>query len=239
MKMQTKGLHNLGLAIFTFGVLLGLILNGLTVWGDIEANLFDVSIGADQSLKSLRCPLVISSSETGAVTASFTNTADRELTLIILARISESRLTVMREYRTTLPLSPGDTRTLQWEVTKEDAAYEHFILVRIHALRNTPIPSQSSACGVLVLDIGNLTGNQIVTLLLIGGLGSMLVGARLWWLANRPIFGRKQEAAYAMAGLAISVILGIIVSYFGNWLLGGLLFLFSLILVVVIATHQK
>jgi hypothetical protein len=118
MKMQTKGLRNLGLAIFTFGVLLGLILNGLTVWGDIEANLFDVSIGADQSLKSLRCPLVISSSETGAVTASFTNTADRELTLIILARISESRLTVMREYRTLLPLSPDETRTLQWEVTE-------------------------------------------------------------------------------------------------------------------------
>jgi hypothetical protein len=227
-----------GLFVFSFGVLLGLVLTGLALWGDIEAVLFDASIGATGRISSLRCPVMITSQETGVVRATFSNPADREINLPIIIRISEGRVTLMREIRSFLPLSPGERASFEWEVTPEDAAFDLFVLVRVHTLRMSPLPARTGSCGILVIDIPVLTGNQLFTIILVGSLLSMGTGLRIWWSANPNLVGRKQESGYAMLALLITILIGFLVNFFGFWLLGGVLFLFTLLLIVVTLTRM-
>jgi len=73
MNSKNKTIGILGVLIFSVGVLLGMALLAIVVWGDFESNMFDPSIKQDASLTTLRCPVMMTKPETATVTATFTN----------------------------------------------------------------------------------------------------------------------------------------------------------------------
>ena len=87
----------LSVVLFSIGALLGVVLVGITVWADFEAILFDPGIREDTRLGSLRCPVMITSEETGVIRARVKNTLDRPTDLFIRAHISHGYVTLMRE----------------------------------------------------------------------------------------------------------------------------------------------
>jgi hypothetical protein len=231
MKLRKNAFVFLGVLIFSIGVLLGMALFGGAVWGDLEGSLFDMSLRGEATLRSLRCPVIMTTAEFGAVTATFSNPLERQIEYRILTRISQGHVTLMREIESKLPLDPGEKQKLEWTVTKDDAAYGHLILVGMRLGAKYPLPARHGTCGILVLNLPNLTGNQVFIFTLVISLLSMAVGIGLWAAGNRPLSELGQDVTRAMIALAVCVLAGMIIGFLGWWLIGVLIFAVTLLLI--------
>jgi len=229
MNIRDKLVRFLSIVIFSVGLLLGMALFGIVVWADFEAILFDPAIRQDASLNSLRCPVMMTEVETGTVSAAFTNSLDRSVELFVRAHISDGYVTLMKEVDTRLPLAAGETQRLQWTVFPDDAAFGRLILVKVIVKGGYPLPSRQGTCGILVVNAPYLTGGQIFTLGLAVGFLSMLIGAGLWILVERPLNETGLQVARAMGMLAGAVLVGTIFGLLGWWLPGAALFMVTLL----------
>lgn len=237
MKKRRNLLGTLGVLIFALGVVLGLAFYSGAAWGDLEAFLFHVEGDADASLGSLSCPVVITSTESGTVSATFRNPTERPIKPVVRTHISEGFVTLMRRIDDRPSLEPGEKQRLEWTVTADDAAYGYLILARVFVKYPYPLPARTAACGVLVIDLPGWTGSQVTALVVVGSLLCMVGGVGLWVAGNRPLSGRILDATRAMIALAVVVLLGIIGSFLGWWLLSGLLLMIALLLIGAIITY--
>ena len=227
----------LGVLLFSIGLLLGMALFGAIVWADFEAVLFNPGLQQDAPLRSLRCPVMITRSETGTVTASVSNPLDRSTERYVRAHITDGYVTLMREVNRSVPLASGERQRLAWEVTADDAAFERFILVKVVLRGRYPFPSRQGTCGILVVGVPYLTGEQVFGLAFGASLLSMAGGLVLWLRASRPLGQRKRQAARAMGALGGSVLLGTTVGLVGWWLPGLVIFLITVLGIGVMLGH--
>lgn len=233
MTSRNRIFRRLGVILFAFGILLGMALIAVTIWTDLEASFFDSVMGSrgDESLKTLRCPVLMTTSETGRISATFENTADKPIELRLRAHVTDGFVTLMREVNTTLPLEPGEKGKAEFTLSAEDRAYRWLILARVLQFRHYPLPARQAACGVLVLDVPFLTGNQLfaltiaLTVLCLGG------GIALWSVANWPLRRSALATARTMGALVVSLLIGFLVSLSGAFLIATLLFAINLLLI--------
>lgn len=231
MNTKKKAILTLSVIIFSIGVLLGVALFGSTAWGDFEATMFDVSMSAKASLTTLRCPVMMTTAELGKITATFKNSLDRPVEFFVRTHISHGFVTLKKEIDSKLPVAAGETESLEWPVTPEDAAYGRLILVRMRLFPKYPLPARIGTCGIIVLDLPNFTGNQIFAFTLGISLLSIAVGMGIWIVGNRPLSGLGQDVARAMTALAGFVLVGTIVSFLGLWLAGGIILVITVLLI--------
>ncbi len=224
----------LGLLLFSVGFLLGMALFGVAIWADFEAVLFNPGLQQDAPLRSLRCPVMITTSETGMVTASLTNPLERSTERYVRAHVTDGFVTLLREVNERVPLEPGERRQLQWTVTADDAAFERLILVKVVLRARYPLPSRQGTCGILVVDVPYLKGDQLFGLAFGASLLCLTAGFGLWFRASRPLRERGRQAARAMVVLAGSVLVGITIGLLGWWLPGLLIFVVALLGIGVI-----
>lgn len=225
----------MGLLLFSIGALTGMLMYGLSIWADIEASLFDTSIMGDAPFRDLSCPPMITTNETGIVKAKFSNPTDRPMDRAVRINISHGYITLMRQLNTRVQLEPGEDTVLEWEVTVDDAAWERFVMVRLYAFRSSPLPAASGACGILVVDVPVLTGNQVAIGLIVISVLGMGSGAWLWTRAHQPLTGKPRYARLIMAGVAVIILAGIIFGLLGQWIIGVLLFMINVLLILVTA----
>jgi len=231
VKISNKFKGTLGVLIFSAGILLGLYLFGAIVWEDLEASLFDTSTKGKEELSTLRCPVMITSEETGTVKAVFKNTLDRPVEFYIRAHTSEGFVTLFREEISKLPVAAGESETVEWSVTADDAAYGRLILFRVHLAAKYPLPARHGTCGIMVVDWPLLSGNQVFALLVILSVLGVAAGVALWVSANRPMRGLGRDVIRAMAALAGSVLVGIILGLTGQWMIGAVVLVITVLLV--------
>jgi len=232
--MQNRNqVRKLGLIFFITGIILGLLFAGGSVWGDLEASLFDTSISADQSLNSLRCPVAISSSEVGRVTAQVRNPTDKKITRAIRAHISRGLVTLMDEYSTNLTLAPGEAQNLEWEVTSDAAVWGRIVLVRVFLYRHYPLPGEGGYCGILVVNFLGLKGWQVVALVVTASLVCLLVGLFLWRKSILPVEEQRQDKSREMTTMAVLLTAAMVLSLFGAWLISGLLLLGTILMIAI------
>jgi len=231
MSTRSKLVGALGVLLFSAGLLLGLALFGSAAWADLEASLFDTSLSGDARLKTLRCPVIITASEAGTAAATLSNPFERPTEFTIRAHVTQGFVTLMRELNFELPLDPGDKGTLEWEVTPDDAAYGRLIMVRVRVYPKYPIPSRHASCGIIVLDVPHLTGNQILAFVLAATLLSMAAGMGLWVAGDRVPSKLGLEVTRAMGALAACVLVGTIVALAGWWVFGVIVFAITVLLI--------
>jgi hypothetical protein len=224
----------LSIILFVAGAVVGLGLLGITVWGDLEAFLFDVSIQAEENIEGFKCPVMITTVERSKVSAVFTNPHTREVKRNIRMHISWGYATLLREINNELPLEPGETQELSWDIQPEDAAFGNMILVRAYALRANPLPSQGATCGILVIDLPNFTGMQIFTFASIASGVFMLVGAGVYTLNNRPLFENPKKIARGMFFIFGILAVGLLIGFLGSWLLGALLLVVAVLMIFIL-----
>lgn len=229
--------RTMGVLFYAAGILLSVGLAVVSTWGDLEASLFDPAERAEKANVSLRCPVFITRDEVGEVSAAFTNTGGRPVERTAWAHISEGFVTLMREERVKLPLQPGETKRMSWFVSAEDAAYGFLILVRVSALRQAPLPSQSQACGILVLALPGVSGTFVTVIWLLLGVVGIAAGLWLWLTASRPFDQRRQGAAAAMVVLAVLVVGALAAGLMGQWVAGVLLLALTALTLIAIVTH--
>lgn len=230
MKKQIQQIISLLLIIF--GVFFFILIGGLSIWADLEASLFNSARRSTESLSSLNCPSIISSNETGIVSASFSNPSDRIINPKIQTFVSDGYVILMQEQVDRLVIEPGGTKSVDVEVSAANAVYERIILVRMHQFAYRPLPYRNASCGIYVIDISFLTGRQFITLGL--GLGALFSGAGLllWGLSSRPIVWDRLTRFHQLIALILLSIFICIVGILSFWLLGVLLFVLWILLAV-------
>ena len=236
-KLPRGLIRSLGILLFSLGLLLGMALFGAIVWADFEAVLFNPGLQQEAPLRSLRCPVMITESETGEVTASLFNPLERSTERFLQAHITDGYVTLMREVNRRVSLEPGERQQLAWEVTADDAAYERFILVKVVLRGRYPLPSRQGTCGILVVDVPYLRGEQVFGLGFGAALLCMVGGIVLWLKAGDPLVDRGRRVARAMAALTGSIVVGTTVGLLGWWLPGFIIFLITLLGIGVIIGH--
>ncbi len=225
-----KGLaHPLSALLFAVGLLCGMVLFGTVIWADFEAALFSPAIQQDAPLRSLRCPVMITRSETGSVTASLRNPLERSTERYVRAHITDGYVTLMRELNSLVPLAPGETQRLEWTVTADDAALERLILVKVIVRGRYPLPSRQGTCGIVVVDVPILSGNQVFALGFGASLLSVAAGLGLWARASEPAGEAGQQVSRGMGMLCASVVVGAMVGLVGWWVPGLIIFAITLL----------
>lgn len=211
----------LSLVIFSIGVLLGMVFIGLAVWGDLEATLFNPGGRQEANLGRLRCPVLLTKAqESATISVRIKNTLDRATSFFARARISEGFLTLMREETTQVPLEPGEAERLEWQVSADDAAFERIVLFKVAISGGYPLPARQGTCGIVVIDIPMLTGNQAYALGVAVSLILTMGGGVLWFVKSPRRLGVQVQIARLLVVVASAILIGIIVSLLGWWSIG-------------------
>ncbi len=223
-----------GILLFSLGLLLGMALFGALVWSEFEVILFDPAWRGEAPLRSLRCPAIITRSETGTITARVSNPLDRPVERYLRVHMSAGSLLLTREFTEIVPLEPGEARRVTWTVGAEDAVYDRLIMVNVVLRRRYPLPARQRTCGILVVDVPYLTGWQVLGLCLVLSVSGMGAGHALWVRSAAALGDQGRRAAGGMIMLAGSVLVGTFIAWLGWWLPGLILFLILLIAIGVI-----
>jgi hypothetical protein len=232
--------HKLGFLLFSLGVLVGLVFAGLATWADFEASNYDLSLSADTPLSSLRCPVVLSPGERGIIRASFSNSTENKLTRRIRVYVSRKHQTLMEEEFVTLPLAPGETKTLAWPMDSENIVWNRMILARVYQHRNQPLPSRSSSCGVIVANVFGLPGHWVTRSAITGSTLFMLGGFLFWKRDPRPVNAAAASVSdreLSMKALAAVTGASIGTALLGQWMLGAILIVVATLLAITIVGH--
>ncbi len=230
----------LGALLFSLGLLLGIALASVAVWGDLEAALFDTSSAQGERLASLSCPVLITRGETGRVSATFSNPGPVPEERAVRIRVSARHVTLMREESVRTPLAPGAAQRLSWPIDARDAAFGGLlILARVSALRQSAfLPAQTGSCGILVVDLPLVSGNAVVIGWLLLSLAGMIGGGWLWLAGHARRTWQTRRAVYLMAALGIVALLAIVVGLLGMWALGVLVLALILLLLVAVLAQM-
>ncbi len=226
--MKRFALSLLGGLIFLAGVLLELSLSGAVLWGELEARTYTPQIGF--AGLGVKCPFVLSPSESGMVSAAITNTLDEEASPVVTAEIS--RADGEQQLSQTLTLIAHETRTLHWTVDPSEIIFGRLILVNIVQSPYSDLPSRQGACGILVLSFFNLNGIQVFLLLFFTSIMITLLGAAIWLRANGPLNDLQRsmgQASMIMAGIATAGLLAALPRW---W---GLILFFDFITLIIMA----
>ena len=215
-----------------------MILIGASIYADFESTLFDATNVVDSSFRPIICPVLLSSSELGKVSALIRNTDDRPRELVVRTHITRGHLILLREEQSKVALDPGASQRLSWEVTVEDAAYGHLILAKVIVFDDPSNPSHKGSCGIIVLNLpGKLLGWQLFWILYLISITCILAGMRIWWTTGRAFARRSVEATRSILGLGGIILLGLIFIVFGFWEIAAGAFYIGLLLIGVIVPH--
>ena len=232
-RIKRLALSLLGMLIFLMGIFLELSLSGAVLEGEIEARAYTPQIG--YSSPTMKCPHMLSPTESGMVSATITNTIDEETKPVVMAEIS--RNDGPQQLSQTLDLAPHETQTITWTVNSSDMIFGRLILVNIFQSRYADLPPRQGACGIPVLNLFNLNGNSSFFLVFFAALLCIALGAVIWLRVYWPLNDFRLNTAQAcgmMTGMATAGMLAALPRWWGLILFFDA---FTLIIIAVVLTE--
>lgn len=232
MKEDGNSRLRIGVIIFFIGYFLGMCIIGISTFGDFEAYMFQFHIGfdGDEALSELDCPVMMASTETETITATFNNHSDTRISPSVWAQVSDGFFTVVRDYKENLFIEPGESKQLQWTIKPDDAVFGHWVLFKVHVYSQYPLPSKDGICGVFVTDMFGFTGGQVYIFSLFASVLLMVAGVGI---VNYRTPVRKKRKDFTRFSLLLGalVIIGLISTFVGSilTLLAGAVFIISVV----------
>jgi hypothetical protein len=236
MEGKKKLLSKLGIIFFSTGVLVGMLMFVFMNWAYLEAYFFFGYIApADQSLPTLRCPLMMTTGETGAVTISLANNTTRDISPAI--QIETSYFGAATLDKTSYPVAAGETSKISWPVTSEDIVFGDLIMARVYVYSTYTLPSRLGTCGTVVVNLPGLSGTSLFLILLVSSLACMAAGWCLWLTGNRPLEANGLITLRALIAFTAVVLLGILAGCTGWWVVGVFCAVASLLLIITVVGY--
>jgi len=213
------------------GIILGLLLFGGVTWANLEAAFYGFEDLGGGRLGTVECPSLMTTSDTGSVGATFNNPNNFPINFMVRADISSP---IIRTEESKLSLNAHQSTKVNWQVTSQDKDMRFFIFAQISNYPASKIPFRQGTCGILLLNIPQVSGKLVFTVLLIIILGGIISGVGIWELYGHPATGKVQDINWGMKTLGVIVVLGMLVSFQGAWLFGVILFAGSVLALGVI-----
>jgi hypothetical protein len=235
MRQSIKFFRTLGSILFLVGILLGLFLAGGLTWANLEAD-FYFGFGARGEIGlDMTCPLIMTPAETGRATITLANSSERLVEPLVQVDISGP---IGRSFRERVPVEAGAIQTASWEVGDQDLAFGHLILVKVYQFAALSLPSADASCGILVLSLGGLSGQDIYLLILVASVALAALGFLLWGASYRA---NKEHLPNEMGGmLLLSAIVGVavLVGSLGWWFPALLVLAACVLLTAILIARQ-
>lgn len=233
--MKKKYLFRImGMALFLIGVVLGMLLFGVSAWADLEAAFYGFEDMGGGRLSTVDCPVLMTTSEVGTVAAIFKNPYAKTIQYTVFADFSNRGL-LRRDPLKKFSLDAHKSERVLWQVTSADIDMGNFIFAQVS---NYPVGDKvtfrQATCGIMVLNLSQFTGQQVFTLAMIVIAIGIVGGLALWEAYARPLTDKLQETTRAMKTLGVLVMLGLLVSFQGLWMFGVLLFAAAVLAIGVI-----
>ncbi len=227
-----KYLHVVGVVIFSIGVIFGMWLAGSTTAASLESYVYFGYYGYTDrpSADVLKCPDILTMEEIGKISLTIHNSADRAVEPIVDMQISDSKLLV-RAFRERAQVPAGESRTLEWAVSADDVVYNRYIMAKVLQQRSFGNPARVGNCGIFVINLPRLTGNQVLIATITISVLCMLIGVAFfvrWPLPTRAFIRQPQ---YAMGAVTACVSLAMVFGIFGLWFLGIVACVVSVLLI--------
>jgi hypothetical protein len=225
----------LSIMLYILGALIGFTLVFLSTWADVEAQFYGFYRRANVPLPTLRCPIVMTDSETAQVSLRLKNTTDKPLSPNLRAEISTPALPFLSTQ--TVKLEAGESKTVYWAIGPDNVDLGHFIFAQVLAYSFYPIPDRQGTCGIYILNLPGRGGTYVAlaTLLSLLGMAAGLYGLRLIPNPSRRILMVKRP----MLALAILMTVALIVTIIGWWWPGLILLILLVLLSVVTLVYSR
>jgi hypothetical protein len=228
-------LNKRGLIIFFVAAFFGLILMLISFFLDTEA-LFNrvvaanitggynlglggsaskATIAAEENLFSLRCPMMITSQDDTVIQAKVSNPTDKEAIRIFEMNISNGY--GKDQTKEIMPISPGEVKTLQWEISNDQAMYGSLITARAFLHPYKELPSLGGTCGILALDIPYLTGAQLVWSWIALSVTGMVIGTLVFVRHNQPLTIKRRKWMISLLIVTGTVTAGLLLTFLEFW----------------------
>lgn len=218
-----------GILLYLAGTLSILAFSVGVLLGEIEVNIVFPKI-SDGTLK-VSCPLVLSPRESGTIRTTVTNTVDENTKPMVISHISKGDGS--QDANQILPLAPGQSQSLEWEVGPANIIYDRVILVNILQMRYSKLDSNQGGCGIMILDLFGLPGAWSLAIVLALCLLLVASGSVLWLHDHST---RDEDSVKVIqigrvfAGLVLA---GLFFSFIRWW---GLILLFDVIALIALIT---
>lgn len=243
MKSNKKlGLYA-GLFLFAVGLIIGLVFNGLAVWGDLEGMSFwgypesisfDSSLTAEARISKLKCPVMITPGETGTIKTTISNPNDFAIKPWVQVHLSMPGVPEnMVRQKQEIALEPGEKRELSWEVTTENTIHNRAVMARVYLLlTELHPPARTQHCGIISAKLGNLTGVQLLGGTISLSLTLLASGTYIWWRSSTVTMKRENRVLKFMLWLSAMMIVCTLTSLLGFWVLGLIILILALLLLI-------
>jgi hypothetical protein len=216
--------------IFLLGIIAGLFLAGISIWADYEAVRYFFTGAHFDSFRGMRCPILASRSEAVTISATIENPSDRTVRPFYRVEVSGPVGRMLREQTS---ITPRQTEKVEWIVNGDDVDLSYFIMTKITVLPFAGLPTREAVCGIFVLNLDWLTGQQAMITLLAVSLFGIVFGLVIWErqmkTANKGFI--RSEPVRRAIGL---VVLLAMLSGLAGWWLAGIIFCALAILLFVI-----
>ncbi len=245
MKSKKRISNLIFLLIFITGVVLSLYFNmlsiytdfeGMSFWGYPEVTRFDPNLPSEGKIKNFHCPMILNKDEIGQISAQIVNISDKDIEPIIQANISKPGMDedMVRE-SVSLDIPANGSELLSWSVGSENVLRDRTIFIRLYFYNSVYYPpSETKHCGIVVTDILNLPGRQIVLLIII--LQAFLMTLGLYFIKKglgKIVFTKRDPIPLLLwiEGILLTMTFS---NLFGLWVIGVFLLIVIILLIVSI-----
>ena len=218
-------------SVYAIGVIIGFLLILVGAWADMESSAYGFPRLASAGLNGMRCPILMTSGETGKVSLNVSNPTGAPISPSIKTQISTALLP--EEFLEHIQLTPGESKRLEWRVDTENIDMGRFIFAKVLLFSAHPLPSQEATCGIFVIDLPG-TGRMlysVLTILSLTGMGWGLYRIKTSRGGSNDI---SKKYVGSMTFLAIVIVLGLLLGFIGSWILSLLVLVVALLLIVIL-----
>jgi hypothetical protein len=207
-----------GIVLFTLGLLLTIGLTVIATWPDLEADFYGFTTLSPSRLGGVTCPILMGSDERPLISSRVTNKTPYKTNIAMTADFSG--FLEPRSERKLVPFEPGETRTVSWEISAQDAIFHNFVLAEVYMGGAYPMPASQASCGVYVLSARGVNGTSVYWVLFAVGLLALCTGLFLLEPSALGVPSGSASMLQARRTLALAAVVGLYVSYRGWWIAG-------------------
>jgi hypothetical protein len=236
LSQQNPALRRIGIISFSIGILLGILLILVRAWPDMESTFYGFVKYDYPSIPSLSCPVLMTSLDHQPVTIRLHNPLNQNLNWYVNAQFSTNFIIDTKEER--VVLQPGETRTISWEVGRENVDLNNFIFANVFISPAAALKMRASTCGTLVLNLPFKGGPTIFFTILVL---TVLVGGFGLWLWQHHIDMSNPTTVsltWWMRFVASVITVGVVAGILNWWYLGILTLLLTLLSFGVFLFHR-
>ena len=225
----------LALLVYLFGNILILTAAVLALWPAFEASRFhfepSYSSRSESDLSSLNCPIAITESEKGAISAEINNTSTRRARFATRSFLTIGGTRFSTHIRDEIYLDAGQSDSFNLPISNANMVYDRMIMANVRVLRSGSVPMQQGTCGIWVFNGAwaqalGLRGQTIYWAIVLLGLGCIALGG---WLL-RPQNGWKAELTERGGSRTGFIFTGVVLATLWQGLRGDPILGFSLLL---------